>query len=220
MGKFVMKIIGTLGLAAIGWLILAPAAIAATVYPLGMVSSSGANSTTPGDWGRGYSFSVTTADVWVTDLAWNTPSSQNFGYDIGLWDLGTQTQIASASNLAGTAGAWATTSVSPVALAFGGNYAVTLYSVDGAVFWSGASNHIPGTADISYTSAQFCRACAAGAFPDQTLAGYNYGLVDIGYQIGEPSPVPLPVGLPMLAVAMAGFAYVKRNRRPQIKANG
>lgn len=215
-----MKLFGTLGLAVIGWLILAPTAIAATVYPLGMVDSSGAHSTSPDGWGRGYSFSVTTNDVWVTDLAWNTPSDLNFGYDIGLWDMDTQTQIASASNLVGTGGTWATTSVSPVELSFGGNYAVTLYSFDGDVFWSGESAYIPGTADISYTSAQYCRSCTLGMLPSLSMARYNYGLVDIGYQIGEPSPVPLPAGLPMLAVAMAGFAFVKRNRGIKIKVNG
>jgi hypothetical protein len=214
-----MKIIGTMGFVLIGWLIMAQSAYSSTVYPLGMVDSSGANSTSPDGWGRGYSFSVTTADVWVTDLAWNTPSDLSFGYEIGLWNMDTQTQIASAANLVGTGGTWVTTAVSPVELSFGGNYAVTLYSFDGDVFWSGESAFIPNTADISYTSAQYCRACTLGTFPNMTLAGYNYGLVDIGYQIGEPSPVPLPAGLPLLAVAIAGFAFVKRNRGAQIKAN-
>lgn len=215
-----MKIIGALGAAVIGWTFVASAAFASTVNPMDMVDTAGATATTPGDWGRGYSFTVTSDDVWVTELAWNTPSDLSFGYDIGLWDLDTQSQIASASNLQGTSGNWDSTDVSPVELTFGGNYAVTLYSVDGAVYWSGEPEHMPGTEDISYVSAQFCRNCFAGTFPAFSMDGYNYGFVDIGYQIGEPSPVPLPAGLPMLAVAMAGFAFVKRNRGPQIKANG
>ncbi len=201
--------------AAAFWLVFAPAALASTIYPMDMVASGAATATDPNDFGRGYSFTGDSDDVWVTNFAWNTPSDVTFSYDIALWDLGSMAQLALVTSLPGSNGVWSSTTISPVSLLSGGNYAITLYSELGWLFWSGDSQYIPDSADITFTGAQLCYSCTSDVFPFDNLQGYNYGFVDIGYQIGQPppAPVPLPAGLPMLAIGLAAIALV---RRPQL----
>lgn len=193
-------------------LAFAPAAVASTIYPMNMVASDSAIAVDPKGFGRGYSFTVDSDNVWVTDFAWNTPSDASFSYDIALWDLGSMAQLAVVTGLSGSDTIWSSIAISPVSLLNGGSYAITLYSEFGKLFWSGYSQHIPDSDDITFTGAQLCYACASVEFPYANLQDYNYGFVDFGYQIGEPppSPVPLPAGLPMLAFGLGAIALLKR----------
>ena len=183
-----------------------------------LVDTTGVRSSDLNGWGRGYGFSVDSADVWVTQVAWSTATEGHFA--ISLWDIATQAQLARVDNLGGSVGLWSTADIAPVALTQGGAYAITLYSADADLFWSSQADYIPASDDISFLSARYCQ-CNTDGFPDLVFADYNYGFVDIGYQIGEPepSPVPLPAGLPMLGFAVAALVTLRRRRcylgRPQ-----
>lgn len=196
---------------------------AASVRPMGEINPTGTRVNNPGNWGRGYEFNVTAADVWLTELGHVTPSKGvNADYDIVLWDVATQTRLASVSGLKGTASAtdWEFHSVAPIALTQGRNYAVTLYGSGNneSYYYTRDANYRPSGV-INYVQMRYCNGCDSSKFGTNLLSGLNYGFTDIGYQIGKPvpggspAPVPLPAALPMLAAGLGLTGIMGRRRR-------
>lgn len=203
----------------------AVSADAASIRPMGEINPTGSSINNPGNWGRGYEFTVTASDVWVTELGHVTPAQGvNADYDIVLWDVLTKTQLASVKGLNGTVSStgWEFHSVGPVELTQGRNYAVTVYGSgnnESYYFTTNAAFRPSGV--IDYVTMRYCNSCDSSKFGTNLLGGYNYGLADIGYTIGQPgpsgspAPVPLPAALPMLAAGLGLTGVMARRRRKE-----
>lgn len=204
-----MRTFASLALA--GALLAAPLAEAATINPMNEIAPAGLINS-PGDWGRGYSFTADSANIYVTELGLATPSAAI--YEIALWDLTNSVQLALLNGIQSVANAWTFGAIGPVGLTQGNHYAVTLYGDAGEqYYYTNNTAYLPSTADISYVDLRYCNSCNEGVLPISILNGFNYGYVDIGYQIGAPSAVPLPAGGLLLIGALGGLALAARRRR-------
>lgn len=188
-------------------------ALATTINPLNQASPSGMSTNTVPNWARGWQFTVNVADVWVTELGLITPSTGN--YEIYLFDVATETALASTSASGGSS-SWQFDSITPVELTNGSDYLVELYGVgDDQTYFYGTSNTFKPTGAIEYVTMKYCNECSPGEFPTLTLDGYNYGLPDIGYQIGKPGqePIPEPTTMLLFGTGLAGLAAVRRRKK-------
>lgn len=160
------------------------------------------------NWGRGWEFTVTANDVWVTQLGLITPNTGNFS--LSLLDVATQTEVASVDNLTG-GNSWNFFDIAPVELTNGSSYIVELYGIGTNAYYFSNSFTAP-TGVIDYIEMQYCNGCTPGTFPTQTLSNYMYGIPDISYQIGKPSSVPTPTPLVLLCLGLIGIAISRKHQ--------
>lgn len=204
-----MKTLATLALSLV---LLAPVAEATTIRPMDEINPTGSTNNPGFDWGRGYTFTADTADIYVTELGLATPATSI--YAIGLWDLTNSVQLALLTGIQSVANTWVFGGITPIALTQGNFYAVTLYGNSGEYYYYTTDPaYQPNTADISYVDMRYCNGCNETTLPTAILTGYNYGYVDIGYQIGSPSPVPVPAAGLLLLGALGGLSIVARRRQ-------
>ena len=183
---------------------------AATINPMNEIAPVGSTNS-PGNWGRGYSFTADVADLFVTELGLATPFAQV--HEIALWDLTNSVRMALVTGIQSIADTWVFQSIAPVALTQGNLYAVTLYGDSGeSYYYTNSPSFLPDTTEISYVDMRYCNGCDESGLPTTILNGYNYGYVDIGYQIGNPSAVPLPAAGLLLLGAMGGLALMRRRK--------
>ncbi|MCA9064842.1 MAG: PEP-CTERM sorting domain-containing protein [Planctomycetaceae bacterium] len=187
---------------------------AGDIHPLGEQTPGGAGwlLNDPSVWSRGWRFTANVTDIYVTELGLNTPiAGQDFQLD--LWDVGTQTSLASVNAV--STGDWHFESISPVQLQQGNDYIVSLFSDDGDTYYFGSS--IPAswfpTGDIQYVTMQ-AHNSPGNPFPTAQLGGFQYGVPDIGYQIGSPASVPEPSSFALFGIgACVAGAGVARGRK-------
>lgn len=189
---------------------------ATTINPLNQSDPSGftvSNSTN--NWGRGWKFTVNVDDLYVTELGLNTPEDTG-QFSIVLWDFATQTALASVAGQSGGP-AWNFVPISPIALVNGSSYVVELYAgTSGSRAFYFADSLGPEwypTGDITYNTMQFCNSCGAATFPTLTLDGFHFGVVDIGYQVGEPvNTIPEPSTFVLLGIGLLGLCGYSRKK--------
>lgn len=193
-----------------------PAMAAATVtHALGDGDPSGWI-TAPDNWnnrGRGWSFTVGSQDLLVSELGINPASAST--YSIVLWDLANSAALASVSSISVAADQWTWTNLaSSVTLNSGGAYAVIGYGGAG-----GAYNYVTSsvvgtpwapTGDVNYSTMLFCNGCNSSTMPTQSLAGLQYGAVDIGYTVAAPVPEPGNVAMMLAGLGVLGVLARRR----------
>ena len=169
---------------------------------------------------RGWRFTANVDNITVTELGIHPVTSGS--YTLTLWDYATQASLAQTTIDNVTGNSWNFASLaSGVSLVAGNDYLVMgVGNTQGATYYF--QNNLPASwypsGDISYVEARYCNNCSANSFPSNTLAGYHYGVVDIGYTLAT---VPEPTSLALLMIG-AGFVGLRtrraRNRSPQLQA--
>ncbi len=189
--------------------LLASPAASAPIHPLAdqdPVAAGFSRGARFGRWTRGWHFRVNAAGVSVSELGMRAASSGDFV--ISLWDVAAGAIVAQTA-LTHTAGAWQWSALSSaVALTQGADYIVALHAPRRArYFWAQqstvGSSWFP-TGAIEYLDTRYCNRCTAGTLPASALAGYQYGLVDIGYSVPETATAVL------LILGLTGLAWQGR----------
>lgn len=164
---------------------------------------------------RGWRFTAGAADIEVTQLG-IAPVTDG-SYTLTLWDFATHTELAQ-TTLGSVFGAdwnWANLE-SPVQLQAGHDYLVMgISNTPGAAYYF--SNALPSswypTGAIQYDDMRYCNNCTADTFPTSALNHYQYGLVDIGYEVGgAASNVPEPSSIAMLGLGLAALTLIRRKK--------
>lgn len=186
---------------------------AASIHPLGQQTPDGGwfvNS--PATWSRGWRFTAKVADIYVTELGLNTPVVGQ-GFQLDLWDVATQTSLASVDAV--STGNWHFESIAPIHLQQGSDYIVSVFSENDNSYWykNGLAASWYPTGNIEYVTMQYHND-VGNPFPYIKLSGFQYGLSDIGYQIGSPLAVPEPTSLALfgIGVFVAGVRVARRQR--------
>lgn len=182
---------------------LAGQASAQIIHPLEGLDPSGFNTNNPTNWFRGYEFNVNADGITAVEIGMRTPASGE-ACVLELWDSGSQTLLSS-TNATTHGNAWRYYDIPDVALANGGTYVVGMRVVGTAnyFFANGLGSEWYPTGDIEYTTMKFHNN-GFQSYPTNTLDGYQYGVVDLGYTI------PAPAGTALLA--MGGLLAARRRR--------
>lgn len=198
---------------AFGLLMTAQQSVGAQIRPL--------NEQNPQDFGfatnsifqgnaRGWRFTANVENITVTELGIHPVTSGS--YTLTLWDYVSQASLAQTTIDNVTGNTWNFASLaSGVSLVSGRDYLVMgIGNTQGAAYYF--QNNLPASwypsGDISYVETRYCNTCSANTFPTNTLAGYHYGVVDIGYTLAT---VPEPSSLALLMLG-AGFVALRARR--------
>lgn len=156
-------------------------------------------------WFRGYEFTVQGDNVVATEIGLRTPAAGQ-QVTLQLWRNSTMTLVASTTTVLTPGNVWEYHSITPVPLINGERYTVGIHSpgTNAAYYFrNGLPSEWYPTGMIKYETMRFHNS-ADVQFPTSTLAGYHYGVVDIGYVI------PAPGALALLGL---GAAVGTRRRR-------
>lgn len=195
---------------------ISQSSIADTIHSLGDQSPSGFSQNNYFyNNARGWAFTAGVSDINVTQLGIDPVTSGS--YTISLWDFASQTVLAQTtiSNVVGGTWNWANLA-SNVSLVSGNEYLVMgIGNTPEATYYYG--NNLPAswypTGDITYDQMMFCNTCTANTFPTDSFPGFQYGVVDIGYTVGNVAAVPEPetYGMMMAGLGLLGF-MVRRKK--------
>jgi hypothetical protein len=187
-------------------LLMASGAVAAT-HPLEGLNPAdyGFAQNNPSAWFRGWEFTVNADNITVTELGMRMPFAGDQVY-LELWDSSTQSLLATTDLVTTAANDWRYFSLdSSVPLDNGGTYTVGILSLSQGTYWYAGPNLAPEwypTGDIEYQTMRYHNN-AYSSYPTSTLAGYQYGVPDIGY-------IPAPASIALLAL---GVGCVRRRRK-------
>ena len=191
-----------------------PAMAAATVtHALGDGDPSSWSNTSWENRGRGWSFTVGSQDLLVSELGINPATAST--YSVVLWDLANSAALASVSSISVAADQWTWTNLSSsVTLNSGGAYAVIGYGGAGGAYNYRTSSVVgtpwAPTGDVNYGSTLFCNDCNSSTMPTGVLAGLQYGAVDIGYTVAAPVPEPGNVAMMLAGLGVLGVLARRR----------
>lgn len=186
----------------------------AQIHPLGDGDPSGwSTNTWQASQGRGWSFTVGSQDLLVSELGINPASAAT--YSLVLWDLANSAALASVSSISVVADQWTWTNLSSsVTLNSGGAYAVIGYGGAGGAYNYRTSSVVgtpwAPTGDVNYGSTLFCNSCNSSTMPTGVLAGLQYGTVDIGYTVAAPVPEPGNVAMMLAGLGVLGVLARRR----------
>jgi hypothetical protein len=187
-------------------------------HPLGEQHPAdfGFNTNNPVNATRGWRFLVNSSDVVVTQLGVETPASGAYPVTVTLFGVGTQGVLAQAATTPGPGWRWVDLGT-PVPLTLGAEYIVAMYTgTDGSYYWKGGlpSSWYP-TGTIQYLDMRYANDVGASVFPTDVLSGYQYGVPDIGYELGVAAiPEPLTGGMTGIGLILLGVgARAFRRRR-------
>lgn len=201
-------------MAAAAFAVVSLSASASPIHALNDQASTGFNTNTLFSGAvRGWEFTAGAADLYVSQLGLAPASGGS--YTLSLWAVTGQSLLAQTVVNSANAGGWNWANLSSsVALTQGASYLVTGYGNDaGQSYYFGnglAPSWYPSGA-INYTAAKFCNGCSASTYPLNSLAGYHYGLVDIGYTVGN-TAVPEPGSLAMLGLGLLAIGAIRRKK--------
>jgi hypothetical protein len=138
-------------------------------------------------------------------------------YPQRLWNVATGTMPAEVTGRTGAAATTgsAFTSITPVVLIAGDTYAAVLHSrSSGSNYWLNTDAAFRATGNISYALTIYGNDCAPGTLRTLPLTTLNYGLADIGYQLGGgSSDVPPPAAMPLALPGLGALGLVARRRK-------
>jgi PEP-CTERM motif len=199
----------------VGLLVTAQQSLGAQTHSLGdqdpQASGFSTNSIFFGN-ARGWRFTANVSNITVTQLGIHPVTSGS--YTLTLWDYAAQTTLAQTTIANVTGNSWNFANLaSGVGLVAGNDYVVMgIGNTEGSTYYFGSglpSSWYP-TGDISYVDTQYCNDCSANSFPTQTLNGYQYGVVDIGYTT---STVPEPASLALVSFGAGVLGLIARRSR-------
>lgn len=185
---------------------------ASLISGLGEVNSSFyTNDNTDAGWLRGWVFKVNIEDVWVSQLGLHTPSADASEFTINLWDLTSNSVIAS-TRANDSSDGWEWFDIAPVALLNGNEYFVSLFSPTDAPYYYSYEQSTMPDGDIKYIEARYCNDCSSDTNPTGITDYLNTGLVDIAYQVIPSSSNPIPEPSTLLLLTL-GLGFISRRQR-------
>jgi len=207
---------------------LIPKLFAATLFALASLSASAApihslNDQAPTGFmtggitfsgnARGWEFTAGVDNVRVSQLG--IAAATGGSYTLTLWDVASESVLAQTTLSNATAGSWNWVDLaSSVALTEGASYLIMGIGTGANqdYFFSGGlpASWFPSGA-INYQNTTYCNGCGANDFPINTLNGYQYGLVDIGYTIGAVD-VPEPSSIAMFGLGLLAAGAIRRKK--------
>ena len=163
---------------------------------------------------RGWRFVVNDSGVLVTQLGANSLVSSQVSQTITLFDFNTHAVLAQVKTTPGNG--WVFVDLdTPVELTQGSEYIVSLYFGDAGGYYYGSRSSIGDswfpTGTIEYIDMRYQNDYSASYFPDIFLNDYQYGLVDIGYEVAT-VPVPGAVLLGSIGLSCAGGMLRRRKK--------
>ena len=195
---------------------VADLAAGAITYPLGLQ-----NPTSPpfhinpsvSNLSRGWRFRVNTPDVHVVQLGVNTPISANTAHTLTLFDFATQAVLAQVTTT--PAPGWILVDLAaPVSLTQGSDYIVSAYFGPNNQYYYGPRTDIGDswfpTGAIEYIEMRYKNNAVPSDFPTSVLGNYQYGIPDIGYEVG--TPIPAPGALLLGGLGTGLVTYLRRKR--------
>jgi MYXO-CTERM domain-containing protein len=107
------------------------------------------------------------------------------------------------------------TLITPVVLTAGDTYASVLHGhSSGSNYWLNTDAAFRATGNISYGLTIYGNDRATGTLRTLPLTTLNYGLSDIGYQLGGgSSDVPPPAAMPLALLGLGAIGFVARRRK-------
>jgi hypothetical protein len=196
-----------LGVITAGWL-----AAGVIIYPLGEQEPSGFSTNTVSNAVRGWRFQVNSDGVVVDQLGAHTPASDTYPVTVTLFDVLTQDVLAQGQTTPCTGWCWVDLGT-PVPLTQGAQYIITMFtgSAPGNQYYyqgSLPSSWYP-TGTIEYLDMRYANSATSTTFPTNVLTGFQYGVPDIGYELGGATvPEPGTLGILGLGILMlVGFRW-------------
>ena len=162
---------------------------------------------------RGWEFTVGVDNLRVSQLG--IAAATGGSYTLSLWDVASQSVLTQTTLLDSSAGSWNWVDLySSVALTKGASYLIMGIGngVNQDYFYSGGlpASWYPSGA-INYQHTTYCNGCGANDFPTNTLNGYQYGVVDIGYTI-DAVDVPEPSSIAMFGLGLLAAGAIRRKK--------
>jgi len=164
---------------------------------------------------RGWRFRADAADILVTELGVNSPLSASASQTVTLFDFASQAILGEVTTTAGPG--WRFVELdSPVALTQGSDYIVAAHFPAPGGYYFGSRAEVGNswfpTGEIQYIDMRFANDVGPSTFPTDVLFDQQYGIPDIGYQIGDFVVIPAPAAVPLVALGATALPWLRRRR--------
>jgi hypothetical protein len=158
---------------------------------------------------RGWRFQVND-NIVVTEFGASTPHPEGDAFSLMLWNFATQTKLAQLDFISDGSDDWQWASLSsPLALSAGGQYIMSIYTVNAHYYFQSIGGPWQPTGTIQYLDMRFANSASDNTFPTNTLTGYQYGVPDFGYHLATPEPSTYG----LMTLGAAGLMLARRRGR-------